>query len=174
MKRLILLRHAKARREPSAGDHGRPLAPRGHRNAPAMGKALRKAGFVPDAVICSAAKRARETWDLMAPQLKTKPPCAFTEALYLAPWQAIVNIARQADADAKTVMLVGHNPGLEDCATALLRRDMSGDEGARRALLAEKFPTGAAAVIDCDIDHWHDLVPACGALIAFIRPRDLD
>lgn len=173
MKRLLLLRHAKAEQDPTKADHSRALAPRGRRAAPLVAKAMRKAGFVPDHVLCSAARRTRETWALAAPELKAEPSVEFTEALYLAPWQAIVAVARRTDDPVQALMVVGHNPGLEDCAAALLHRPAGHEERERQAALAEKFPTGALAVIDCAIDLWGDLAPGCGALTAFIKPRDL-
>lgn len=174
MKRLLLLRHAKAGPQNIERDHARPLASRGRRDAPAMGKAMRKAGFLPDHVLCSGAVRTRETWALVAKELKAKPEVAFTEALYLAPWKTTLKTAQALPDDAETAMVVGHNPGLEDCATTLLGSQADAKERARRAAMAEKFPTGALAVIDCDIASWKDLAPGCGALAAFVKPRDLD
>ena len=141
---------------------------------PPWARSSREAGFLPDAVLCSGARRTRETWSLVAPELKTDPAVTFSEALYLASWSAIVTLARASDDSAASLMIVGHNPGLEDCAAALLGHNADADERARRVLLAEKFPTGALAVIACDISRWRDLAPGCGALTAFIRPRDLD
>lgn len=174
MKRLLLLRHAKAGPQDIAHDHARILAGRGRRNASAMGKAMRKAGFLPDHVLCSDAARTRETWALVAPELKAKPEVAFSEALYLAPWKTILKAAQTLPETAETAMLVGHNPGIEDCAAALLSRTADDKERARRAEMGEKFPTGALAVIDCEITDWTELTPGCGALAAFIKPRDLD
>ncbi len=174
MKRLLLLRHAKASQELTDGDHGRPLAPRGRSDAVAMGKAIRRAGLLPDAVLCSGARRTRETWALVSPELEADPAVGFSEALYLAPWNAVIALARATADSVHSLMLVGHNPGLEDCAAALLRHDADDTERARRVALVDKFPTGALAVIDCDIADWAKLEPACGALSAFIRPRDLE
>lgn len=173
MKRLLLLRHAKAEQDPAKGDHARSLAPRGRRGAPLVARALRKGGFEPDTVLCSTAARTRETWALTAPELKGEASVEFTDALYLAPWRAIINVARETGDSCRTLMIVGHNPGMEDCAAALLSHAADDPERARRVLLAAKFPTGAVAVIDCDIDRWADLAPSCGALTDFIRPRDL-
>ena len=174
MKRLLLLRHAKASQETSEGDHARPLAGRGRRNAPAMGKAMRKAGYVPGHVLCSGAARTRETWELVAQELKTKPEVAFTDALYLAPWKTILKLACMLPDTTEAVMMIGHNPGMEDCAAALLGDTSDAAERARREDLASKFPTGALAVIDCDVESWAQLAPGCGALTDFIKPRNLD
>lgn len=174
MKRLLLLRHAKAGPETGGGDHARALAPRGTRNAPAMGRAMRAKGYVPELVFCSSARRTRETWALAGPELGSQPIVEFNDGLYLAPWKAILNIAKEAPGNVKTLMIVGHNPGLEDCAAVLLRHVAETGERARREMLAEKFPTGALAVIDCDIADWRALAPACAMLTDFLRPRDLE
>jgi len=174
MKRLLLLRHAKAGPQNIEGDHGRALAPRGRRNAPLVGKAMRKAGFIPDAVLCSDAARTRQTWELVAPELKAEPDVRFSDALYLAPWKVILGQARGFPASADAAMLIGHNPGFEDFAAALLGAEAKGRERALRAEMAAKFPTAALAVIDCDIAAWKDLAPGCGRLVAFITPRNLD
>jgi phosphohistidine phosphatase len=174
MKRLLLLRHAKAGPQNIEGDYGRALAPRGRRNAPLVGKAMRKAGFIPDAVLCSDAVRTRQTWELVAQELKAEPDVRFTDALYLAPWKVILGQAREFPASADTAMMVGHNPGMEDCAAALLGPEANGQERALHTEMAGKFPTAALAVIDCDIAAWNDLATGCGRLVAFIKPRDLD
>jgi phosphohistidine phosphatase len=173
MKRLLLLRHAKASQDPAPSDHMRPLAPRGRKDAPEVAKAMGKAGFVPELVLSSGSKRTRETWELMADALKAEPRVEFTDALYLAPPKAMLNVAREADDRASTLMILGHNPGMEELAAALLRPEAEEEERAHRALLREKFPTGALAVIDCRINHWHELVPGVGQLRAFMRPKDL-
>lgn len=174
MKRLLLLRHAKAEQSTSRGDHARVLAPRGRRSAPLVAKAMRKSGYIPDMTLCSTAARTRETWALTAPELRAGAPVTFTETLYLAPWQAIMKIACETDDKTDTLMIVGHNPGLEECAAILLQEPADDGERKLRTLMAEKYPTGALAVIDCDIPRWRDLAPACGAVTAFIRPRDLE
>ena len=138
-----------------------------------MGKFMRKQGLVPDRVLCSGAARTRQTWELVAPQLKAEPDVEFSDALYLTPWNAIVNLMRETSDSAKTLLVIGHNPGLEDCATALLRPQADADERARRATVAEKFPTAALAVLDCDVANWNELEPGTAGLTDFIRPRDL-
>ncbi len=173
MRRLLLLRHAKSDRTSSVRDHDRPLAPRGRRDAPAIGKLMRKQDLMPNRVLCSGAKRTRQTWELVSPQIGPEPEVEFSEALYLTPWNAIVNLLRQTPAATKTLLVIGHNPGLEDCAAALLRPKAGAGEGPRRAAMGAKFPTAALAVLDCDISEWSQLAPGCAALAAFMRPRDL-
>src|SRR4249919_2827877 len=83
LRKLVLLRHAKSA-WPDLPDHERPLAGRGRRDAPVMGRWLRAAGHVPDQVLCSTARRARETWRLAQPALKAAPPVSFEDRIYLA------------------------------------------------------------------------------------------
>lgn len=173
MRRLLLLRHAKANQTSDHGDHGRGLNPRGSRDAQGIGREMQVRGLVPDLVLCSPAKRTVETWDLVAPQLKASPRLEFSDALYLASAKAIVNLVRETGDAAQTLLLIGHNPGLEEATIALLRAPQSSEEQARRDTLAEKFPTGALAVLDCEIAHWHELAPGKAALSDFLRPRDL-
>jgi len=135
---------------------------------------MRKAGYVPDLVLCSDAKRTRETWAVMAPELKAKPRTEFTDALYLAPWNAILKVLRAAPGDPATLLVVGHNPGLEETAAALLKPSADGTELERRQALMEKFPAGALAVLDCEIGGWNALKPETAALADFLRPRDLE
>jgi phosphohistidine phosphatase len=174
MKQLLLLRHAKAVTDRTGGDHGRALAPRGRRAAPLMGRAMRTRGLVPGRVLCSAATRTKETWQLAEPELKAKPQVEFTEAIYLAPWAMIVKTVRETPDDVQTLLVIGHNPGIEDCAAALLNASAGGAELTRREAMAEKFPTGALAVLDCDIARWKDMAPGTAALADFLRPRDLE
>lgn len=173
MKRLLVLRHAKSNQTSAHGDHGRDLAPRGKTDAQKIGRAMQRRGYLPDAVLCSTAKRAVETWARVAPELKGAPAAEFSDALYLTPVRAIVNLLRQTDDAAQTLLVIGHNPGLEGALTALLRAPQSAEERARRAALAEKFPTGALAVLDCGIAHWQDVAPGIAALADFLTPREL-
>ena len=173
MKRLLLLRHAKAAQGSHHGDHARALAPRGRRDAPAMGDAMQAHGLIPDQVLCSTAARTLETWELLAPRLKTAPPVALKDGLYLASWNAILKAVREADDAAKTLLIIGHNPGIGECGVALSRAPQSDDERARRDALSAKFPTGALAVLEFDAGAWRALKPGTAALSAFLTPRNL-
>lgn len=172
MKRLLLLRHAKAEAESSGGDHARVLAPRGERDAAAMGAAMKRAGYLPDLALCSTAARTRQTFALAAPLLGA-PGVIYDDILYLAPWKTIVKRVRDVEDASGVLMVVGHNTGLEECAAALLRAKADGHERGLRAAMAAKFPTGALAVIDCPIRHWRELAPATSALSAFVTPKAL-
>ncbi len=174
MKRLILLRHAKAVGQITGQeDHERTLAERGRSDAIRMGQYLREEDSVPELVLCSDARRTRETLDLVIPQLGTTPAVRHMAELYLARWLSIINIIRQVRDMANVLMVVGHNPGLEDCARRLARPP--GDTKARELhqLLQSEYPTGALALFDFDIDAWSAVERGQGELESFVRPKDL-
>jgi len=116
---LILLRHAKSAWPPDIPDVRRPLAERGRRDAPAVGRWLRAHIAAIDHVVCSSAVRAVQTWDLAAAQLATKPPTHLDERLYGASATSLLAVTQELAQEASTAMLVGHNPGLEDFLTLL-------------------------------------------------------
>jgi phosphohistidine phosphatase len=170
MKRLYLLRHAKSdRSDPGATDIDRPLNARGRRAASAIGRYLRRHKLAPDLIFCSAARRARETWEHAAPQLKLDVPIEFSERLYLAVPHRILDLIRQLPESVNAVLLVGHNPGLHVLAMELIG---AGDAGERRRLQS-KFPTAALLVVDFETPHWRDIVAGSGRLEQFVAPRDL-
>jgi phosphohistidine phosphatase len=171
MKRLSLLRHAKSdRSDPAAADFDRGLTNRGRQAAPAMGRYLRRQKLVPDIVLCSAARRARETWELAAAALKAEIPVEYSERLYLAGPGQILRLLHQLPETTESALLIGHNPGFHALALQLLG---SGD-GEARAQLQAKFPTAALAVIDFEVERWGDLAAGKGKLERFLAPRDLD
>ncbi|HEY1630587.1 MAG TPA: histidine phosphatase family protein [Rhizomicrobium sp.] len=169
MKRLLLLRHAKASPDGKASrDHERELTARGRANAAQMGAWLHTSGYEPDLVLCSDAARTAETWRIAAQELDASPRVEFLEQLYLAPAKRIQAIIREAE-DAGALLIVGHNPGMEDCAAELAHADGN----AHRERMGEKFPTAALAVLEFDIATWRDMAPASGRLAEFIKPKDL-
>lgn len=172
MKRLMLLRHAKAESEPTEQDEARPLSPRGKRDATAMGAMMRQRHLVPELVLCSPSVRTRATLALIGPALGA-PVIRIEDRLYLAGWKPLIALFQHLDPDCDCVLVIGHNPGLEDCAAALLGHEADSDERARRVRLAAKFPTCSLAVIDCPFDSWQQLDTATGRLSAFLRPKDL-
>jgi len=174
MKRLLLLRHAKASPDGKGSrDHARELTARGRANAAQMGAWLHTSGYEPDLVLCSDAARTVETWEIAAQELDAAPRVEFLEQLYLAPAKRIQAIIR-AVADVETLLVVGHNPGMEDCAATLARNPAGKDEAERHESLRQKFPTCALAVLEFDIPAWPALETGSGELVAFLRPRDLD
>jgi phosphohistidine phosphatase len=170
MKTLILMRHAKsAWDDPHQKDIDRPLSPRGRKAAPRMGEWLKAKHHRPDVVLCSSARRAHETLDLVRPSLPNSTTIEYVRALYMATPRDMLNEVAKVPATAQTVMLVGHNPGMGSLAALLAGR---GDEKALADLHA-KFPTAAVAVIGFAVKQWNEAAIGAGTLIAFQRPRDL-
>jgi phosphohistidine phosphatase len=174
MKRLYILRHAKAvPGEPGQDDHARPLTLRGLADAEAMARYMRKNSARPDRVLVSTSARTVQTADLVLRELEMPPRADYRDALYLASPGKILSLLQSAPAKAESILLVGHNPGLEELATLLAREPVRRKERERRDVLEEKFPTGALAVLDFDIARWRDIRPGEGKLADFVRPKDL-
>ena len=170
MKTLYLLRHAKSSwDDPTLSDHDRPLAPRGRNAAPRMAVWLRTQARRPDLVICSTAARARETWELVARELQPVPEVDVRRSVYDAGPEQLIAVARGAPANVGTLMLVGHNPAMEEAA-ALLARD--GDARAL-ATMQSKYPTAAVAELTFEVDSWQEIGRDTGHLARFVRPKDL-
>lgn len=171
MRRLYLLRHAKSSwADPGLADFDRPLNRRGQEAAPRMGKYMREEALEPDLVLCSAARRAQETWELVARELDKESAVKVQRSLYLAtPSRLLATINRQAS-EVEGLLLVGHNPGMETLSARL-----AGAESKRKAVLSlqEKFPTATLAVFDCDIADWSDLEEGGGRLVRLVKPREL-
>lgn len=169
MRRLILLRHAKSDWPDGIADLERPLAARGRAAAPLVGAYLARESLIPDRVLVSSARRTRETWELVAPCLPRLPDTENEPRIYEASCARLLAVLRDQPADVHTLMLVGHNPGMEELAETLVHE---GPLLARDAM-GEKFPTGAVAVIDLPIDDWSAVAPKLGRLDRFIVPRSL-
>lgn len=171
MLQLLLLRHAKSSwDEAGLDDFDRPLNPRGRRAARAMAQYLRKAALRPDMILCSAARRTRETYDILEPALEGIP-VSFEADLYEAGRHDLLKRLHRLDDHLHTVMLIGHNPGLERLASALANGH---GEAKPLARLAEKYPTGTLAVLEADIARWGALQDGACRLTGFVRPADLD
>ena len=148
MDRLILLRHGEAEAgSETGGDFGRRLTPRGREACAAVASALADVGLIPDLALVSAAVHTRETWAAMSALL---PGCEvrFEDALYLAEASEMRRIAREAGREAGVVLLVGHNPGLQEYAEDLMTEG-SGPSGVLSRVRAG-FPTSAAIAFALD------------------------
>ncbi|HZZ30931.1 MAG TPA: histidine phosphatase family protein [Phenylobacterium sp.] len=144
MDRLILFRHGKAEAESASGeDFDRRLAPRGIAESAQMGAQLADMGFLPDVVLVSTAARARETWAAAEPHFP-KARARFDDELYHAASGCVRREAARAGAGVGTVMIVGHNPGLQELAVQLLAEGSAPASLIARA--SSQFPTAAAAV----------------------------
>lgn len=170
MKELHLLRHAKSDwDDPGLDDFDRPLAKRGRRAAKRMARFLAQAGVQPDHVLCSAARRTRETHALIASELPAETPVAFERELYLAGSQALLRRLRRLPDELRSVMVIGHNPDLHELALGL-----ASPEAEEHARLTAKFPTAALASLEIDIDHWRDLALGRHRLLRFVVPAELE
>jgi phosphohistidine phosphatase len=168
--RLLVLRHAKSEKaEPGMPDRARRLNARGERDAATIGLYIGRHGLVPDLALVSAAQRTRETWEQIAATLSTPPAPVFEERLYNAGGNAIFALIRQIDGSARTLLLIGHNPGLHDLARTLIA---SGDVEARERL-NEGLPTAGLVVIDFAAENWRKLHQHGGRLERFVTPRSL-
>jgi len=171
MRRLLLLRHAKAERLQSGGrDHDRILAKRGREDALAVGTYLVRHKLAPDLALVSTAARTRETWALVAGALAKPPPAEFEASIYEASPEAILKAIKATEPAAKMLIVVGHNPGMQQLAGTLIA---SGDIEARQRLL-EEFPTAAFAMISFAAESWDGLHPAGGRLEHFVTPDALE
>jgi phosphohistidine phosphatase len=162
MKTLSILRHAKSSwRDESLDDHDRPLNKRGTRDAPRMGELIREQGLVPDTILSSTARRARDTALAVAAAAGFPDDVRFTRQLYGAGPGAYLAALRELPAACGHAMVVGHNPGLEELLALVT--------GEPHAL-----PTAGLAVVELPIDSWSDLdPPPGGSLRALWKPRDL-
>jgi len=162
MKTLLVLRHAKSSwSDPALDDHERPLNTRGRRDAPRMGKLVRECGLIPDVVISSDAVRARLTAEAVVEAARHAGEILLDRRLYMAGPADILSLLRAVGEKAETVMIVGHNPGLEELVAQLT--------GER-----EDLPTAALAQIVLPIDQWRDLkVSTRGTLVGHWRPNEL-
>lgn len=167
MKRLYLLRHAKAEPDNDLGDHERALSGRGRKDSPDIGREIAARGFVPQLVLCSTARRTVETLELVLPFLTPAPEVKLEPALYHAYPEDILRRLRLADDAAGSVMLVGHNPGLHVLALGL------SDNAKRGRRLAEKFPTCAFAAFESGAATWRSAADGRWMLLDEFRPADL-
>jgi phosphohistidine phosphatase len=155
---LIAMRHAKAGELPGGPDFERALRPRGQRDSAAAGRWLRANGYLPDAVICSAARRTRQTWHYLSAELGTEPEFSAEQGLYEADAADVADIIRLTTGpDVGTLLYIGHNP-----AAAGLVGLLTGAE--------PEFPTAAIAVAGL-LAGWDSVGPGAGELLAQWTPR---
>ncbi|MER9327035.1 histidine phosphatase family protein [Mesorhizobium sp. M0488] len=167
-RQLLLLRHAKSSWDnPNLADFDRPLGPRGLKTAPLMGRELAARGWLPELALVSPALRTRDTWRLVTAEMPAHPSVVFNEALYDASAADILSQIHQTDSSIGCLVVVGHNPGLEDLA-----RQLAGprSEARARKRLDEKFPTTALARFLFE-GNWSALSSA--RLTHYLRPKDL-
>jgi phosphohistidine phosphatase len=159
MKKLILMRHAKSGwDDPTLDDHDRPLNERGRLAATLMGAFLHDAGLVPDLALVSSAARTQETWARMA----LDRPAEVKPDLYLAGPLAIIGAAQAVDDAANCVLILGHQPGMEDAANRFCTDGM-----------LDGYPTAKITVIGFDVASWADIHFGAGRLLREAAPKSL-
>lgn len=162
MKTLLLLRHAKSSwGDPSLADFNRPLNERGLRAVPRVGCELARRGVTPDKVLASPAQRTRETAELVSKAARLDAKIVFDQRIYAASLARLLEVLRDATDADETILLVGHNPGLEELLAHLTGGVLP-------------MPTAALAKLDLDVDSWRRIDAANAHLDWFVKPRDLE
>lgn len=168
MKLLGLFRHAKSDWDDMAlRDFDRGLNARGRAGAELMGQHIRRHGVRWNLIVASPAERVKRTLEASG----LTGPVVWETRAYLADSGTLLGLLQQMPDDAATVLLAGHNPGLQDLLFDLVA---SAADDALSDAAAEKYPTAAFAVLELAIDDWAQCQPGCGRLVHFARPRDLD
>jgi len=161
MKTLYLLRHAKSSwDDPALDDFERPLNKRGLKTAPVMGQLMRERNIDPDLVLCSPAMRTKETAKLAFKAAHLKPEVQYEENIYEAGLKDLLAVIRTVDNSVSTLMIVGHNPGMEELLYGLTGT-------------VEEFPTAALAKISVKTKFWKDVSKVESVLDWIVRPKDI-
>jgi phosphohistidine phosphatase len=171
MKILTLLRHAKSGwDDPVSRDFDRPLNVRGRKAARVIGRAMRDEGLSFDMIIASPAVRVVETLRDVGEGYGHELEPEQDHALYLASPAVLLDRIHHVDDKVERLLVVGHNPGLEQLTLLL----SGASEDGLRSEAELKYPTATLAEIRFDVESWSDVKAAAGTLTRFIRPRDLD
>jgi phosphohistidine phosphatase len=171
MKTIFLLRHAKSSwDDPVERDFDRPLNKRGRRAAETIGRYIRDNDVAFDQVVASPAVRVVETLDGVEAGAGRRLAAAFDRRIYMASALSLLDIVHETDDASAALLLVGHNPGLEDLVFLLTPPD----SGALRSEVDVKYPTATLAEMEFDVDRWEDIDEGTGRLVRLVRPRDLD
>ena len=163
---LVLLRHAKAVPPETMPDLERPLSDRGRADAGAAGRYLVAQGIEADLVMCSPSKRTRETWKYVAEAGVIAKDVWYDKRVYNADTESLLDVVREAPAEARTVVVVGHAPGIPWLADELALDGTSPE----RVELTQKFPTTGLAILHLTC-HWTDLSANDADLVSFVVPR---
>lgn len=169
MRRLMLLRHAKSDWPDGVDDRERPLAKRGRKACPLMGRYMADEGLVPDLAVVSTARRARETWKLVRPAFGRDIVEQDEPRIYEASGSAIQDVIGETEPGVGVLLLVGHNPGLHDLALQLIGKASRSD----LTRLRLKYPTAGLVVIDFRIGQWSEASPGLGRLERFETPESV-
>lgn len=166
MKTLVLLRHGKSSWVHKAlRDFDRPLTPRGRGAAELMGEELQRRGLRFDLVLASPARRAAETLRLFEGAFGTSLNIRFDEDVYAASWRTLLKIIQRTDRKIGSLLIVGHNPGLQNLAVELASPDDAG--------MANHFPTATAVILNLPAKNWKEVQPGSGTVELFLKPKDV-
>jgi phosphohistidine phosphatase len=167
VRTLLLLRHAKSSwDDPGLADVDRPLAPRGEKAARSIARYLLEKRVRPDLVLCSPSRRTRQTFEAIEPSLGRDVPVDYEPDLYGASGGDLLGRLRVVPNSIASVLVIGHNPGLQDLALSLAGR------GGALSRLREKFPTAALATLGVG-ETWADLQPGAAELLDYVVPKEL-
>ena len=161
-----LLRHAKSSRDdPELPDHERPLNPRGLKAAKRVAEHMRRSGIAPALILCSSARRAQETAAPIHRMLGSRAKIKVEDGLYAASAAQLLERLRRVADPVPSVMVIGHNPGIQELAVQLIADQET------KVRLAARFPTAALATLDVGALRWRQLKPGSVELVAFTTPR---
>jgi phosphohistidine phosphatase len=168
--RLMLLRHASSKKaDLGMPDLDRALNARGRKDAAKIGAYMAHHALLPDRVVVSPARRARETWEYVSTAFSALPPVDYDDRLYEGGPDAILAVIKETDPSIRSLLIIGHNPGLHETARLLIA---AGDVEPRERL-NEALPTAGLAIIDFPVDDWRKVRPHHGRLKVFVSPRSL-
>jgi len=170
MKTVTLFRHAKSgeKNNPRIHDFDRPLSDRGLKAAPKMGAAMRDRHVRPNLILCSPSVRTRQTLTLASAEAwDNAPKVCFEKKLYEASAQTLLQVLKDVPEDVDHVMIVGHDPGLQDVAVMLAVN------GRERQELKNKLPTASVVSFEFDEELWKELQPATGHVVLYMAPNTL-
>jgi phosphohistidine phosphatase len=167
-KQLFVLRHAKSSwDDPAIGDHDRPLTARGRRAAGSLARHISATGIEPSLVLCSSSRRTRETLD----GIRVGGQHVIEPELYGASGEQLLERLRRVPDSVDSVMLVGHNPGVQTLVLRLAANDSAAADP-HLSQVQDKFPTGALATLTF-AGAWSALAPGCARLTTYVRPKSL-
>ncbi|MGO9743897.1 MAG: SixA phosphatase family protein [Roseiarcus sp.] len=170
MRRLLLLRHAKAAPGDGRDDFERELTDSGREDACDMGRFIVRRGLAPNLIVYSGARRTRQTAELVAAKFPHPVEAVANNELYDATRVLVLEVLRALPDAALCVLVVGHNPGTAEVANLLA----GGGARESRLRMAAKYPTTALAVLESEIAHWAEIAPKIARLQHFVTPADLE
>ncbi|MEM7650867.1 MAG: histidine phosphatase family protein [Pseudomonadota bacterium] len=168
MKRLLVLRHAQALPAEGGNDIDRALSPKGLSDALALGETIKKRGYVPDRVLCSAAKRTQQTCEELIKGLDTDIHTEFTNAIYSARIAELMQMVQETDDKVQSLLVIGHNPTIYELAVKL---SIQGHETSMNHLM-QGYPPASLSIIEADIEHWGDIKAENCKLLDLLDPLD--